>query len=109
MNRHASMGAVISLALTAILAVRIVAIGNTVALVILAPAALGGVLGLRVRTSSALVVAALLTAVTAMVSLIGGVGLLYFPSIALFISAAIDRHRAPSHTEDRRPDAGSPA
>jgi hypothetical protein len=108
MNRHASIGATISLALTAILAVRIVAIGNTVALVILAPAALGGVVGLRARTSAALVVAALLTFVTAIVSLIGGVGLLYFPSIALFISAAIDRRRARSRREDPTPDAGSP-
>lgn len=88
-NRHALIGAIVSLTLTGILTVRVVAIDNAGAVVILMPALLGSLIALRVRNRMLLVLAAVLTALTAVVSLIGWVGLLCFPSIALFVSAAI--------------------
>jgi hypothetical protein len=92
-NRLALIGSIVSLSLTAILAVRLIAIDNAPALVILAPALLGAALGLRVTSRLVLVLAALLTSLTAVVLLIGWIGVLYIPSIVLLVSAAIaDSH-----------------
>ena len=88
-TRHALIGAVVSLALTSVLVVRVVAVGDAGAVVVLAPALLGSLLALRRWNRMLLVLAAVLTAATAVILLIGWVGLLYFPSIALFVSAAI--------------------
>jgi hypothetical protein len=90
------IGAVVSLALTACLAVRLIAIDNAGAFVILVPAMVGSLLALVSKSRMALVLASLLTAITGVVSLIGGIGLLYFPSIALFVSASISDRRIPS-------------
>jgi hypothetical protein len=92
-NRLALIGSIVSLSLTTILAVRLIMIGNAPALVILAPALLGAILGLRLTNRLVLVVAAVLTALTAAVILIGGIGLLYIPSIVLLVSAAIANSR----------------
>jgi hypothetical protein len=88
-TRHALIGAIASLALTSVLVVRVVAVGDAGAVIILAPALLGSLLALRRWNRLLLVLAAVLTAATAVILLIGWVGLLYFPSIALFVSAAI--------------------
>lgn len=60
---------------------------------ILVPAFAGGLLAIWRPGRSALIASALLTAVTAVVSLIGGVGLLYIPSIVLFIRGALSSER----------------
>ncbi|MEX0651235.1 MAG: hypothetical protein WD186_04330 [Actinomycetota bacterium] len=77
-----------------ILIARLVAIDNLEAFVIVCPALAGGVLALiRPASRSALVLATVLIASAAGISLIGGVGSLFLPSIALLIAAAL---RAPS-------------
>jgi hypothetical protein len=81
-------GVVWSLSLTLILAVRVVAIDNSGALIILVPALLGSFLVLRSDRTVVLGSAALLTALTSLASLFGGVGLLYMPPLVLFIVGA---------------------
>ena len=69
--------------------VRIVAIDNAEALVILVPAVAGGTIALTRPTSRvALVTAAVLVAATAAVSLTGYWGLLFLPSVVLLGVAA---------------------
>lgn len=87
-NRLALVAAGLSLALTAALVVRIIAIEKPAVFVILVPALAGGLLALWRRGRAVLVACALLTGLTALVSLIGGVGLLYVPSIVMFIWGA---------------------
>ncbi|HEX7463946.1 MAG TPA: hypothetical protein VF382_03510 [Actinomycetota bacterium] len=87
-DRLARAAAAISLAVTAVLAVRIVAIHKAAVLVMLLPALAGAVLALRTRARPALLAAALVTAVTAVPLLIGGTGLLYIPSILMLAIAA---------------------
>ncbi len=77
-------GAVLSLTLTGLLVVRIIAIDKPGIFVILVPALAGALLALRATGRAALIMSALLTTLTAAVILIGGVGLLYLPSIVLF-------------------------
>jgi hypothetical protein len=96
-NRLAQVAAG-SLALTAVLVVRIVAIEKPAVFVILAPALAGGLLALWRRGRGVLLVCALLTGLKAVVSLIGGVGLLYVPSIVMFIWGA-----AVSEREEAQP------
>jgi hypothetical protein len=94
-KRPAVVGAGLSFALTLVL-IRLVAIDNIEALIVLAPAALGAILALRSTPRSVLWIAALLTLATASVSLIGGVGLLCLPSIVLFaVGAARGRRPEP--------------
>lgn len=95
-NRHALIGALVSLILTGILTARVVAIDNAGAVVILMPALLGSLIALKARNRIGLVLAAVLTAMTAIVTLIGWIGVLYFPSVALFVSAAIGDRRIPA-------------
>ena len=87
-NRLAVVGAGWSLALTVALVVRILAIEKPAVFVILVPALAGGVLALWRRGRAVLLSCAFLTGLTALVSLIGGVGLLYVPSIVMFIWGA---------------------
>ena len=88
-NRFARVAAVLSLALTAVLVLRIIAIGKPDVFVILIPALTGALLAVWRNGRAALIASALLTAATASVLLIGGVGLLYIPSIVMFAWGAI--------------------
>lgn len=87
-RRIALIGVAWLLSLTLILVVRLVAIDNSGALIILLPAAVGALLVLRSGRPFFLVVAAILTALTAWVLLLGGVGLLYVPPLMLFVLVA---------------------
>ncbi len=88
-DRVAFLAAVLSLALTGVLVVRIIAIDKPGVLVILFPALTGALLAIWRTGRVALIASAILTALTAVVSLIGGVGLLYVPSIVMFIWGAV--------------------
>lgn len=88
-NRMARAAAALSLALTAVLVLRIIAIGKPGVFVILVPALTGALLAIWRHGRAALIASALLTAATASVLLIGGVGLLYAPSIVMFVWGAI--------------------
>jgi hypothetical protein len=69
---------------------RILLIGKPGVLVILAPALAGAVLALwQSRSRGAIGLACGLTFATALVSLIGGVGLLYLPTMVLFVLALV--------------------
>ncbi len=83
----------LSLSLTGILIVRVIAIDNAGAIVIVLPAFAGGLLAIWRPGRAVLIASALLTSLTAVVSLIGGVGLLYVPSIVLFIWGAVSSRR----------------
>jgi len=88
-NRVSRVAAMVSLALTVVLVVRIIAIGKPGVFIILLPALAGAFLATWRRGRAVLIVSALLTAATASVLLIGGIGLLYVPSIVLFVWGAI--------------------
>lgn len=98
-NRVALVAAVLSLALTGILIVRIIAIDKPGVFVILLPAFAGGLLAIWRPGRAVLIASAFLTALTAAVSLIGGVGLLYIPSIVLFIWGAVSPERQDGRTQ----------
>jgi hypothetical protein len=87
------LAALLSLVLTGILIVRIIAIDKPGVFVILLPAFAGGLLAIWRPGRVVLIVSAFLTALTAAVSLIGGVGLLYIPSIVMFIWGAVSSER----------------
>lgn len=94
-DRLARVAAMLSLGLTAVLVVRIIAIGKPGVFIILFPALAGALLALWKRGRATLVVSAVLTALTAVVILIGGVGLLYLPSVVMFAwGAALSEGRA---------------
>lgn len=88
-NRVAGVAAVLSLALTGVLIVRIIAIDKPGVFVILVPALAGALLALWKSGRAVLIASAMLTSLTAVVSLIGGVGLLYLPTIVMFIWGAV--------------------
>jgi hypothetical protein len=88
-NRIARAAAALSLALTAVLILRIIAIGKPGVFVILIPALTGALLAIWRHGRIVLIASALLTAATASVLLIGGIGLLYAPSLVMFVWAAI--------------------
>jgi uncharacterized membrane protein YfcA len=88
----------LSLVVTAGLAVRVIAIGKPAVLVILVPAFLGALLAVWRRRRLDLTLAAVLIALTAIVSLIGGEGLLYVPSIVLLVRAALIPSERPAVT-----------
>lgn len=98
-NRVALVAAVLSLALTGVLVVRIIAIDKPGVFVILFPALTGALLAIWRRGRAVLIASALLTALTAVVSLIGGVGLLYVPSIVMFIWGAVSSERRDARTQ----------
>ena len=97
-NRVAVVAATLSLALTGVLVVMVIAIDKPGVLVILFPALAGGLLALWRRGRAVLIASALLTALTAVVSLIGGVGLLYLPSVVMFIWGAVVSERQGDRT-----------
>jgi hypothetical protein len=88
-NRVAGVAAVLSLALTGVLVARIIAIDKPGVFVILVPALAGALLALWKRGRAVLLASAMLTSLTAVVSLIGGVGLLYLPTIVMFTWGAV--------------------
>jgi len=89
----------LALAVSAAAAVRMVAIANAEALLILIPAVVGGAIGLtRPVNRAGLVTAAALVAATAAVSLIGYWGLFFLPSVVLLGVAAT----RPSSPDGRR-------
>jgi hypothetical protein len=88
-NRVARAAALLSLALTTVLILRIIAIGKPGVFVVLAPALSGALLAIWRQGRAILIASALLTGATASVLLIGGVGLLYAPSIVMFAWGAI--------------------
>jgi hypothetical protein len=98
-NRVALVAAMLSLALTGVLVVRIIAIDKPGVFVILFPALTGALLAIWRRGRAVLIASALLTALTAVVSLIGGVGLLYVPSIVMFIWGAVSSERRDARTQ----------
>jgi hypothetical protein len=88
-NRLARLAATLSLVLTGVLVIRIIAIGKPAVFVILLPALAGAVLAARASGRAALVASAALTAATASVLLIGGVGYAYLFCAALFVCATV--------------------
>jgi hypothetical protein len=98
-NRVALVAAVLSLGLTGVLIVRIIAIDKPGVFVILFPALTGALLAIWRRGRTVLIASALLTVLTAVVSLVGGVGLLYVPSIVMFIWGAVSSERQDSITQ----------
>jgi hypothetical protein len=89
-TKQAKVGGWLALALSSALVVRVVAIDNPEALVIVAPALVGSLLaviwpGVRGVSWTAVV----LIGVTAVFSLIGWVGLLFVPSLVLLGSTAV--------------------
>jgi hypothetical protein len=94
-NRPVAGAVVLSLVVTGGAVVRLIAIGKPAVMVILVRALAGALLAVWRRGAIAVGFSAVLTACTATVLLIGGVGLLYVPSIALFIwGAASSEHPA---------------
>jgi hypothetical protein len=87
-RRIGTIGAGASLVMSAGLVVRLIAIGNEGVVVILIPAVIGAVAVLLTTRSWVYLAAAVLTSLTAMVSSFGGVGLLYVPSIVMFVWSA---------------------
>jgi hypothetical protein len=91
-RKTALVAAGISVTVSAALVVRVIAINKPGVVLILAPAIVGSLLALwHPDHRGFLYVAAALNALTAGVSLIGGVGLLYVPSIVLLIWSAIPK------------------
>ena len=86
----AKVGAWIALTLSIALVIRVIAIDNPEALVIVAPAFLGALLALGwSQTRAVLLTALVLIGVTTTLSLIGWIGLLYVPSMILIGFAAV--------------------
>ena len=97
-DRPIIVAAALSLAVTAALVVRVLVIDKPAVLIILIPPLAGALLALwRPGRRGLIVVACALTAFTAVISLIGGVGLLYVPSIALYLWGLV-RASATVHT-----------
>jgi hypothetical protein len=88
--RLAKVGAWIALTMSIALVIRVIAIDNPEALVIVAPAFVGALLALGwSRTRTVLLTALVLIGGTTTLSLIGWVGLLYVPSMILIGFAAV--------------------
>lgn len=89
-NRPVVAAAVLSLVVTAALVVRIVAIDKPEVMILLVPPFAGAIVALwKPCHRWAIVMACVLTTLTAVITLIGGVGLLYVPSIALYLWAFV--------------------
>ena len=86
----AKVGGWIALALSIALVIRVIAINNPEALVIVAPAFVGALLALGwSQTRTVLLTALALIGVTTTLSLIGWIGLLYVPPMILIGFAAV--------------------
>lgn len=85
-NRPVIVAAALSLVITAALVVRVLVIDKPEVMVILLPPIAGALIALwKPWRRWVIATACALTAVTAVISLIGGVDLLYVPSIALYV------------------------
>jgi hypothetical protein len=85
-NRPLIVAAALSLVVTAALVVRVLVIDKPAVMIILIPPIAGALLVLwKPGRGWAIAIGCILTAVTAVISLVGGVGLLYVPSIALYL------------------------
>jgi hypothetical protein len=90
--RTVRLGAGLALVLCAVLVVRVIAIRNPFALLVVAPAIGGGAIALRWPSSwKAAVVSVALIGVTATFGLIGLWGLAFIPSIALLLTGVTRR------------------
>lgn len=87
-RRLVIVGVILSLVVSVGLLVRLFAIDNLEAAFIVAPAIAGALIALLSARTAVVVAAVLLTTGTSLVSLFGGVGLLYVPSIVLFAVGA---------------------
>jgi hypothetical protein len=96
-RKVALIGAGLSLTVSVGLLLRLLLIDNALAFVILVPAVAGASLASSTTRPSAWFAAAALTSVTALVSLFGFVGLLYVPSIAMYLWSASAREDAAKH------------
>lgn len=96
--RLARVGARIALALSIALVIRVIAIDNPEALVIVAPAFVGALLAFGwSQTRAILLTALVLIGITTTLSLIGWLGLLYVPSMILIGFAAVRTPRTRTH------------
>jgi hypothetical protein len=95
----------ISVVVSGALVVRVIAIEKLAVMVILLPAIVGAILALwRPEDGGILAAAVSLTALTAVVSLIGGVGLLYVPSMILWVWCVVPtRAQRTSHSRSSVP------
>lgn len=99
-TKVAKVGAWIALALSVALVLRVIAIDNAEAIVIVAPALVGVFLVLAwSQMRAVLLTAVVLIGATATLSLIGWIGLLYVPSMILIGVAAVRT----SQTQTLRP------
>ena len=99
-TKVAKVGAWIALALSVALVLRVIAIDNAEAIVIVAPSLVGALLVLAwSQLRAVLLMALVLIGVTATLSLIGWIGLLYVPPMMLIGLAAVRT----SHTQTLRP------
>jgi hypothetical protein len=100
-GRFVVVGAVLSLVVSGAVVIRILVIDRPGVAVILVPALAGAVLALRRSESRQLIgLACVLTLVTAAVLLIGGVGLLYLPTVVLFMAGLVGPRPATDHQPD---------
>ena len=89
-TKVAKVGAWIALALSIALVLRVISIDNAEAIVIVAPALVGALLAIAWSHMRGVMLTALvLIGVTATLSLIGWIGLLYVPSMILIGLAAV--------------------
>lgn len=96
-DRRAIVAAGLSFAVSVALLIRVVSIDKPEVIALLAPPVIGALVAMRRPTERrALALALALTVPTAVLSLIGGVGLLYVPTIALFAWAAVRPASAPA-------------
>jgi hypothetical protein len=100
--RLALIGAVVSLALTGLMTLLLLSSGHSIVIVV--PALVGAIVALTIPNRLTLIAAALLTAGTAVVSIVYGIGLLYLPSVAILAWAAISSaHNAARQGAEGRP------
>ncbi|HEY8115385.1 MAG TPA: hypothetical protein VIH70_03125 [Actinomycetota bacterium] len=96
-TKPGKIGAWIALGLSIALAVRVIAIDNPEALVIVAPALVGALLAVAwPQMRVALLTGLVLIGVTATFSLIGWIGLLFIPSMVLIGLSAYRISRTPT-------------
>ena len=89
-QRLARIGAILSLAIVAVLAGIMIWSKNYVALLFVLPATSAGFIALTAKSALSLGIAAALLSVNVFLLLIGWAGVLFGPSLVLFILAASD-------------------
>ena len=87
----------IAVGVSLVLVARVLQIDNPEAIIIIAPALIGGVAVVAwPRRRSTLLVALVLIGATAVYSLIGWIGFLYLPSLVLIVRGVVRPRRAPA-------------